>query len=235
LDELIDVLSNFKYIVLKSIKSLFIFLLSAFVFTLFSSFNFSNSEGWVLQKNESGIAVYTREREGSAIKEVRVVNKVRASLSSIVALMLETTNYPSWIYGCVESSPLKVVNEKEMYNYQVTDLPWPLTDRDVICHFTISQDTSSGIITMTKTAVPEFIPEKKSMVRLHHYDSEYRLIPLAHDSVRVELELSIDPGGNLPAWMININLVTGPFKTTEAMIKQLPRYQQMAYSFIREK
>ena len=206
-----------------------------FVFTFFSSFNFSDSPGWVLQKNENGIAVYTRIHADSPIKEVRVVNCVRSSLSSIVALMMETTNYPNWIYGCIESTSLKVISDKELYNYQVSDLPWPMSDRDVICHFVMSQDSVTGIVTLIKTGIPNYIPEKKSMVRLPHYDSEYRLTPFSKDSVRVELELSIDPGGNLPAWIINTNLVTGPFKTTEAMIKLLPSYQQTTYSFIREK
>jgi hypothetical protein len=175
-------------------RLLFVLTLAFFVFTLCSSFNSADHAGWVLQKNENGIALYTRVREGSSIKEVRVVNCVKSSLSSIVALMMETTNYPNWIYGCSESSPLKVVSQKELYNYQVSDLPWPLSDRDVICHFVISQDSATGIITLLKTGIPNYIPEKKSMVRLPHFDSEYRFIPFSKDSVRVELELSIDPG-----------------------------------------
>jgi len=209
--------------------------LSLFIFILFSSFFFSTTPDWVLQKNENGIAVYTRYQTGSSIKEIRVVNTVASSLSGMVALLFDTENYPNWIYACMESKQLKVVSEKELYNYQITDVPWPFSDRDVITHFKVEQDSVTKIITFIKTGVPDFIPEKELLVRVRRFESTYHLIPIGHDSVKVDMEMQIDPGGSIPAWLINANIVAAPYKTTEAMVSQLPQYQSTSYSFIREK
>lgn len=212
---------------------LLVFFLFSF-FILFSSFSPEASSDWILQKNENGITVYTRYAEGSKIKEVRVVNVVSSSLSGLVALLLDTKNYPQWIYGCSESKPLKIISERELYNYQITDVPWPFTDRDVVSDFKVAQDSVTKIVTFTKRCLADFIPENSSMVRIQKIASSYTLFPIGHGNVRVEMEMSIDPGGNVPAWFVNYNLVVAPYKTTEAMITQLPQYQSASYSFIRE-
>ena len=67
------------------------------------AFAFAETYSWVLQKKENGIAVYTRPMKGYDFKEVRVVNKVKSSLTAIVALLLDTKNYPKWQYGCKET------------------------------------------------------------------------------------------------------------------------------------
>jgi len=204
------------------------------LFILFSSFSPEASSDWILQKNENGITVYTRYTDGSKIKEVRVVNIVSSSLSGLVALLLDTRNYPQWIYGCSESKALKIISEKELYNYQVTDVPWPFTDRDVVSDFKVAQDSVTKIVKFTKSCLADFLPEKNDMVRIQKIESSYTLTPLGHGNVQVIMQMSIDPGGNVPAWFVNYNLVVAPYKTTEAMIVQLPQYQSASYSFIQE-
>ncbi|MFI5136171.1 MAG: START domain-containing protein, partial [Chitinophagales bacterium] len=200
----------------------------------FSSFSGVDSANWVQQKNENGIVVYTREISGSVIKEVRVVNYVKSSLSGMVALLLDTKNYTNWIYECTQSRPLKVVSAQEMYNYQVTNFPWPVSDRDLICNFKISQDSATKVVSFTKTGIPEYLPTQNPYVRIRNFESDYKLTPLPNDSVKVELQMKVDPGGDIPTWLINANIVMAPFKSTVAMIPQIPKYQSASFSFIKE-
>lgn len=205
------------------------------VFILGTSFSFNNANDWVLQKNEQGIEVYTRSVEGSEYKEVRVINSVKSSLSGVVALLLDTKNYPKWIYACGESYLLKQVSNCEFYNYQVTDLPWPMTDRDVVADFKLKQDSTTLVVTFSKSAEPDFIPTKQGFVRIQHLESLYTLTPITSDSVKIELDMYLDPAGRLPAWLINTNTIMGPYKTTIGMIRELANYQSASYYFIREK
>jgi len=201
---------------------------------LCSSFSNSDSPNWMLKKNENGITVYTRTVAGSDLKEVRVVNRVKSSLSGMVALLLDSKNYSDWMVGCKEARILKVMSDHEFYNYQVTDLPWPLSDRDVVADFKVEQDASTKIVSFTKTAMPLLIPESNGLVRVQYLHAKYLLKPLSSDSVLVEMELQLDPGGSIPAWLINANIVAAPYKSTEQMIKRLPAYQSASYSFITE-
>lgn len=216
-------------------KKLSLLFISVSLFILVTSFSDDNSGTWVLQKNENGILVYTRTLEGSQIKEVRVVNKVKSSLAGMVALLFDTKNYPNWIYACTESHAIKVVSQQEIYNYQVTDFPWPVSDRDLVCNFKVSQDSITKVVSFIKTGIPEYLPEKTPYVRIRDFQSKYRLVPLSHDSITVELEMRVNPGGEIPTWLINSNIVMAPYKSTITMMKEIPKYQFASYSFIREK
>ena len=99
------------------------------ILILLPLFSLGNSGEWKLKKNENGIEVYTRYAENSPLKEVRVVTVVQSSLAAIVALLLDVKNYPHWIYACSEASTLNVTNDHDEYHYQVTHLPWPLSNR----------------------------------------------------------------------------------------------------------
>ena len=59
---------------------------------LFTTNSFSTNETyyWRLEKNENGIKVYSRAMKGFDFREVRVVNKVKSTLSAIVAVILDT-------------------------------------------------------------------------------------------------------------------------------------------------
>lgn len=201
---------------------------------LCSSFSGSDSQNWILKKNENGITVYTRTVAGSDLKEVRVVNRVKSSLSGMVAILLDSKNYSDWMVGCKEARILKVMSDHEFYNYQITDLPWPLSDRDVVADFKIEQDANTKIVSFTKTAMPLLIPENSGLVRVQYLHARYVLKPLSSDSVLVEMEMQLNPGGSIPAWLINANIVAAPYKSTEQMIKRLPVYQSASYSFIEE-
>ena len=204
------------------------------IFFLTTSLDSNDSSSWVLQKTEHGIKVYTRVTDGSNIKEVRVVNNVKSSLSGMVALLLDSKNYVNWIYACTTSNPIKQVSETEMYNYQVTDFPWPVTDRDLVCNFKVSQDPVTKIVSFNKTGIDGYLPEKSSYVRIKNFQSNYTLTPLSGDSVQVELEMKVDPAGDIPAWLINSNIVMAPYKSTVSMLNQIPKYQSAVYSFIKE-
>jgi len=216
-------------------KNIRIFFLRSCFFIFLPLSSSGDQHDWELKKEENGIKVYTRYAENSRLKEVRAVTEVESSLSGIVALLLDVKNYPNWIYACGEASTLKAVSNHEEYHYQVTNLPWPFDDRDMIWHFNIEQEGSAKIVNITNTSEPDYIPAKKGIERVIRVQSTYKLTPLNGGKVEVEFEIFVDPGGSIPAWLINANIVRAPYKTTEAMIKQLPNYQTASFPFIAEK
>jgi len=205
------------------------------LFILLPLLSLGDSKDWKLKKNENGIEVYTRYAENSPLKEVRVITEVQSSLSAIIALLLDVKNYPNWIYSCSEASILSVTNDHDEYHYQVTHLPWPLSNRDMIWHFKIEQEETMKIVTVANTSQPDYIPAKKGIVRVKRVESNYKLTPLNNGKIKVEFEIFVDPGGNIPAWLINANIVTAPYKTMVGMINQLPNYQKASFPFITEK
>ncbi len=198
------------------------------------SLSSNDSASWVLRKNENGIAVYTRYATGSSIKEIWVIDTVKSSLSGVVALLLDTKNYPAWVYRCRECKTLKLINDWEQYDYELTDVLWPFDDRDVITDTKISQDSFTKTVTINSIGAPDYMPDVDGTVRIRQFHSVYKLSKLESGKIKVDYTLYGNPGGHIPAWLINASIVIGPYNSTLEMNKRLPQYQSASCSFIKE-
>jgi len=203
---------------------------------LFILFNSSSVDpkGWDLRKNENGIAVYTRYTTNSNIKEIWVIDTVKSSMSAVVALLLDTKNYPRWVYKCKECKTLKSISDREEYDYELTNIPWPFHDREVITDSKISQDSLTKIVTVNSIAAPDFMPDTGAAVRIRQFHSVYKLTKLTKGKIKVDYTLWGNPGGNIPTWLINASIVIGPYNSTVEINKLLPLYQSATFPFIKE-
>jgi hypothetical protein len=59
----------------------------------------------------------------------------------------------------------------------------------------------------------DYIPEKKGVVRLPEGRGLWVFTPLENGKTEVYHRFGGDPGGNIPAWIVNMFLVDGPHKT----------------------
>jgi ribosome-associated toxin RatA of RatAB toxin-antitoxin module len=212
-------------------------LLLLFSVLCFIAFIFPNMSGaWDLAKKQDGITVYTRSVKGSGFKEYKAIANIRASLSSMVAIVEDIEAYPSWIHTCKEGKLLKRINEKETYNYTINDAPWPVKDRDAAVHNKISQNPEDRVVTIEIKGIPDYIPEKPGLQRVKKIDGFWRFTPLGNDTVEVVYQVHSEPGGNLPSWLVNSIVVDQPFYTLVNMQKMVtqPKYRQATYKFIKE-
>lgn len=219
---------------LHSSVSLFIALL--FLSPLLS-FNHSGSpEEWQLRRDNKGVKVYSRKSAVSSIDELKVELTVRGSLSAVTAVLMDAANYPNWVYGCSESRIIRRVSSTEQYQYQLMSAPFPFSDRDVINHFTVRQDAVTGIVYTASIATPDILPESKDAVRLPFFDGRYELKPVGADQVALTYTLSLDPGGSLPDWLINMTFVTGPYESLSKLQREVdrPQYKNLRLPFIQE-
>jgi hypothetical protein len=191
---------------------------------------------WTLKKNESGIAIYTRTSENSAFKELKSVVKLKTSLASIIALLYDWDSYPQWVYRCGKSSTLKQISVTEVVHYQTVVAPWPVDSRDFIVVVRLKQDPATKIVSITSTCKPDYIPKVPGFVRITEFKASWTLIPQTDGSVEVIYQLLVDPGGYVPAWLVNLAVVDGPFETTLNMKNRvmLDKYQKTPIPYIKE-
>ena len=196
----------------------------------------SKKEDWQLRKSENGINIYTRKLPGASIDELKTEYTLHTSLSSIAAVLLDASSYPAWIYACEEGKILTQVTPTDQFQYQKINMPAPFSDRDAVIHFTIWQDSVTGIVHTHSLAAPDYVPQKAGIVRLSTFDATYQLIPLPNGDVQIIYMLRMDPGGYIPDWLVNWTIITGPYESTLKMQKQVakPAYQNSKLSFIRK-
>ena len=171
---------------------------------------------WHLERNKEGVKVYTRAVSNSSINELRAEMTVHANLNSIMALLRDVPAFKEWVYHCKESHELKR-NGNEVYYYQYTSVPFPISDRDLIIHSNWHQDPVTKAIYIAGEGVPNYVPQKSGVVRIEKFKSNWSLIPRGNGDVFIEYEISVDPAGWVPAWLVNLSAVEGPFETCKSL------------------
>ena len=66
---------------------------------------------------------------------------------------------------------------------------------------------------MTLEEIPDYIPTKEDIVRLPFAKSELTVTPITSTQVKVRYVLDVDPGGEVPAWLVNIFAANTPWNT----------------------
>ncbi|MBA3971744.1 MAG: START domain-containing protein [Bacteroidetes bacterium] len=196
----------------------------------------AETEPWQLQKLDKGISVYTQFAKGSDYKELKAVCQIKTSLSSIIALSNDVESYPKWSYKCENSRIIKEISDQELIRYQSVTVPWPVDKRDMVVKAHSYQDPKTGVVHQKVTCMAEAAPAVNGYVRVKELRAMWTITPLKNGMVEVEYLLLVDPGGSVPAWVVNLAVVDGPYETAlkmkEFVMKE--KYQSAVYSFISE-
>ena len=196
---------NKKYIIL-----LLLFVISGFAMA---------ENSWQLSKDEDGIQVHIRHNPASAIKTFKGSMTLNSRLSALVAVIEDTQAYPRWLHNCKSAYTVKKVGNNQVYNYVITGMPWPVADRDSIVHSVLTQNKNNKQILIKLATAPKMVPLKQGMVRIQTLTGRWLITPLKNGQVNVVYEMSVDPGGNIPKWLVNAMSVDLPFYTLQKLRK----------------
>jgi len=124
----------------------------------------------------------------------------------------------------------------ENYVHTITDLPWPVKDRDLVSHVIWQQDPETLVVTMQGNATVGKLEESEGIVRLTEAQVNWELTALENGSVNVVLEAHINPASLLPGWITNMLLVDSPYNSMEGLRKRvkLKLYQEVELAYIHE-
>lgn len=166
---------------------------------------------WKLQKDKKGIQVFTRKNPKSIVDEFKTVMILDAELKFVKVLVENVDKHTLWQENCTRSEILKQQDAKTKYIYYTTDVPWPIKDRDIVIYQRkyVGED---GSIRYTMEPKPDFIPLNDDFVRINNSFGSWRLIPMGNQ-VKVIHQFYGDPEGNIPAWIVNLFIIEGPYNT----------------------
>jgi hypothetical protein len=192
-------------------------------------------DDWKLKQNKDGIEIYTKPLENSHLKGIKVKCALPVTLSQLVTVIMDVNTAVEWVYSTKSSSLLKKTSPSELYYYSEVSLPWPINNRDFVAHLKVSQDPHSKVVTIDGPVIPNYIPEKKDIIRVRSSYGKWVLTP-QKNNVKIEYTLETDPGGSLPAWLVNLFVAKGPHETFVKLKQQLQKaeYKNATLAFIKE-
>jgi ribosome-associated toxin RatA of RatAB toxin-antitoxin module len=177
----------------------------------------SQEAEWELKKAADGITVYTRSVENSNIKEFKASTKLNSSTETIFKIILDVENYPKWIAD-IDYAERVYQRENEIGMYYQLGLPWPIKDRDVtlVSKYETLPDNS---ILFQLSNNSDLKGEDTDFIRIKEIKGQWLIKYLDKENCQVAYQFMADPEGFLPAWVVNIFIVDGPFKTLENLDK----------------
>ncbi|MCF0041114.1 START domain-containing protein [Dyadobacter fanqingshengii] len=189
---------------------------------------------WKLVTESEGIRVFSQSVPGSRINALRVECEVKASAGELVAMLLDVKAAEAWVFHTKSCDLLKKVSPSELYYYSEVSMPWPLSNRDFVAHIRVSQDKLTKIVTVDAPAVPGFVAHKEGIVRISHSKGIWIIKPLSKDKINIVYTLQVDPGGDIPAWVVNTFSAQGPLHSFRKMKQELQagEYKNAAAEFI---
>lgn len=197
---------------------------------------FCQAYEWKLKKEIDNIQVYFRKSPDSKINELKVETTVEASLSAIVTLMRDVPSFSTWVYKCASSELIKVPSDHESIYYCEMDFPWPMSNRDFIARSKARQNPETKAIIIESVGIPDYMPEKDGLVRIPHLKVKWEITPIEPGKATVAYNLQSDPGGSIPAWLINMVIDQGPTLTIKKLqdMLSMEKYRNAQLSFIQE-
>ena len=196
-----------------------------FTFILLGVFSLPgrSQDDWKLKTDKDGINIFTRTFPDSKFKAIKVEVELDATLSQMVAVVLDVNTGAQWVYSTKSSVLLKQVSPSELYYYSEVSIPWPAANRDFIAELRAVQDSHSRVVTIYGPVFPDYLPVKKDIVRVRRSEGKWIISPLAKGRIKVEYTLRVDPGGDLPAWLVNLFVTKGPFESFKKLKEQLQK------------
>lgn len=179
-----------------------------------------SSHAWELQPltndEASDVKVWTQTLEDTKFKAFKAEVTINAPLDKIVSVIRDTQNVPEWYYKSKLAKQIKRLNDHQSLNYSVTDLPWPVSDRDSVILATVTNQPDGSVL-IKMTGQTDAYPLQDNLVRVPKLEGFWKLQPnrvdTSNPSVKVTLQISTEPGGDIPSWLVNAMVIDMPLNS----------------------
>lgn len=197
-------------------KTLFIYL-----FFLTASVSLLAQDDWTFKKEKDGIKVYSRHSAVSRFNDLKIEMDLPGTVTQLGDILIDVEKYPQWAYGTKTCTLIKKVNSREVIYYSEIEVPWPATNRDFYANFKLTYDSSGRSLNVVSNGLKNYQPDKKDLVRIPLSRGLWNISTVSNKKIHLVYVLQLDPGGSVPAWVLNLFATKGPLETFENLKKKM--------------
>jgi hypothetical protein len=168
---------------------------------------------WVLKKEKDGIKISSRPSQFSKFNDLKIETDLTGNVSQLAAILLNVEKYPEWAYATKSCTLIKKISNEEVIYYSEIDVPWPGTNRDFYADFKVMLDSSTRSLKVVSSGLKDYQPEKKNLVRIPMSKGTWNITTISNNLIHMEYILQVNPGGSVPAWILNMFATKGPMET----------------------
>jgi len=192
-------------------KSLHIFCL-----LLYSSFFTSTGESnWVLKYDKDDISVFVRETP-SGLNEFKAITTIDANVQSVYSVITDLKTPERTKEKISDCSLLMSYSNYHNICYFKLNMPWPLSDRDLISESKTTVTPNNVTISMESNH--DYINQKEDYIRIKTFKGHWKLERLDNQQTKAEFQLLTSPE-KMPNWLVNMFLLDTPVSTLKKVKK----------------
>ena len=174
---------------------------------------------WQLEMEQQNIRVFSREVAGSPFLAVKAISHIDAPISAVIAQLGDGNGCVAWRSMCKSSRIIEQVSDNERYVYVVLDLPWPVSDRDMVIYSNATEDKSQSKVSVSFESVSDRYPHQ-DLVRAES-NASYIIAAVGKDQVEFTYILHTDLGGMIPADRFNSKLLDSTLEDMQRLLELL--------------
>ncbi len=169
---------------------------------------------WRLIKSDrrQNIKSWVKQEDGKAYRSFKVEATLQGTVASFVRTVLDVENYHKWYWEVIKARTLRKLSPTDYHIYVHHRAPHGVPDRDVTILLHIDAQTAgNSSLTVTVKALQKILPPTAGLVRMQAEDLTIRVTPVGPNTLHIESEGYIDPGGKVPNWAINFVQRSAPY------------------------
>jgi hypothetical protein len=187
---------------------------------IFLSTSLPAQSEWKLYKSDSDNKVWLKDIKGSSLKQFKLQTIIKENLSTLYKIMKDVENMNVWYDKVKNVKLLNKISDNEAIYLLEYDLPFPFEDRITTIKGSILYDKINGLIKVSTAYYPYAIPQEKAhLLVINKISSSWEIRKISESNASIIHSGYMDPGGNIPEWLINEGVTSGPLKTLEKLRK----------------
>ena len=189
----------------------------------------NRSDSWEAFHEEDGIKLWRRDDPASQFVTFRGRGAIEAPIDQVAAVIRDSSRAPEWMADCVDAATLRFLNVTDSIIYHRTGSPVPfISDRDVVLKIDTQVEPARRAVLITFRQTEDRLrPPLEGIVRMPRLVGHWRLVVVGPTTTEVEYQVQADPGGALPAWLVNLVSKNLPLRTLQGLRRQVtaPGYE----------
>lgn len=174
-----------------------------------------SQQGWTLDKEKDGIKLSSRKSATSSFNDIRVEVDMPGTLEQLAVILMDIPKYTTWAYATKKATLVKTLGPGNVIYFSEYEVPWPATNRYFYANFELKVDSPTHSMNVRSTSIPGYKPEITDLAPVPYSKGVWNVKQISPKTIHIDYILELNPGGSLPAWVINLFTTKGPLMTFE--------------------
>ncbi len=189
------------------------------LFLLFAMFFGHSQKKTNLALDKEGIKIYLTKLDTTPFKEYKAIMTVKANIDTVAKQILDIKSLQKWNFKTRKSELIRKVSDTSWIFYMNHHLGWPVQDRDHVSKVTLIKKEAEQTITIFPAN--NVLKEKEGIIRLTNFKGFWYLKKISDNQTLVMQQIYGNPGGSIPAFMVNMVVTKGPFESFKELRKRV--------------